>query len=130
MYRLANVERFPKVIESGILYWSQEYEMSAHRCACGCGDVIQLPVDELNFRITQDSQGVTLRPSVGNWGVCDAHYYITNGRVEWLEQMSPAAIAAGRQAEDDRRKNYYSRQQSWVKRVRNWFGNLKKRIFG
>ena len=129
-YELVNVERFPKVVEPGKFYWSQEFEMSAHQCACGCGDVIQLPIDALNFKITHGARGFTLRPSVGNWGVCDSHYFITNSAVEWLAKLSPAAIAAGRRSEDARREAYYSRKLTWQQRLRNWLGNLIKKIFG
>lgn len=127
-YELVEVERFPAVIEPGILYWSREFKMCAHNCACGCGDVIQLPVDELNYRITEEAGGVTLRPSVGNWNICDAHYLITRGGVEWARQWSPEQIAAGRKAEDARREAFYARRQtgrgrlwSWLSRMGAWF---------
>lgn len=129
-YQLVDVERFPKALEPGVLYWSQEFETSAHLCACGCGDVIKLPIDALNFKITQGSKGFTLRPSVGNWGICNAHYFITNGQVEWLAQMSPAAIKAGRTAEDARRKTFYARKRTWQQRLRAWLNNVIKRLFG
>ena len=129
-YDLVNVERFPKVFDPGKFYWSQEFEMSAHQCACGCGDVIQLPVDSLNFRIVQGARGFTLRPSVGNWGVCDSHYFITNSAVEWLPKLSPAEIAAGRKLEDDRREAHYSRKLTWRQRLWKWLGDRFKKIFG
>lgn len=117
-YELVEVERFPAIVEPGILYWSQEFKMCAHRCACGCGDVIQLPVDALNYRITNGPQGVSLRPSIGNWNICDAHYYITNGETEWMPQWSAAQIAAGRAAEDIRRERFYARRPTWMVRLR------------
>lgn len=119
-FEIVEVERFPADIKPGALYWSREFKMCAHRCACGCGDVIQLPVDDLNFRIIEDNNGVTLRPSVGNWNICDAHYYITGGDVEWLPKLSPAQIAAGRGAEDARREAFYARRQTWQVRLRSW----------
>lgn len=106
-YTLVEIERFPKVPEPGMLYWSKEFEISGHLCACGCGDFIQLPITPVDFRITMSAKGPTLRPSVGNWNVCDAHYYITNGEVQWLPKLTPAQIAAGRAHEDARREAYY-----------------------
>lgn len=106
-YTLVEIERFPKAPEPGKLYWSKEFEISGHLCACGCGDFIQLPITPVDFRITMSSNGPTLRPSVGNWNVCDAHYYITNGEVQWLPKMTPEQITAGRAHEDARRAAYY-----------------------
>lgn len=94
--------------------------MCAHLCACGCGDVIQLPVDPLNFSIRETLGGPTLRPSVGNWGICDAHYYITAGEVQWLPKWSPEQVAWGRAAEDARRSEHYDRKPSLVRRTWNF----------
>lgn len=124
-YKLTNVERFPKLFEDGILYWSKEFEMSAHKCACGCGDVIYLPVDPANYRISISSRGPTLRPSVGNWGVCDAHYLITDGKIEWADKWTPEQIKKGRAKEDARRDNYYAPiSLSFSTKLMNWFKNL------
>lgn len=117
-FLLEEVLRLPKMPAPGILYWSREYEMSAHVCACGCGDVIYLPVDPANYIINVSHHGVTLRPSVGNWGVCDAHYLITDGKVEWARKWSPEQIARGRAHEDARRAAYYAPpKRSWHQKV-------------
>lgn len=91
--------------------------MSAHLCACGCGDVIYLPVDAVNYSIRVDRSGPTLRPSVGNWNVCNAHYFITNGAVQWATKWTPEQIAAGRTLEDARRTAYYSSRKRTVTQV-------------
>lgn len=119
---LEEVLRLPKVAAPGIVYWSREYEMSAHVCACGCGDIIYLPVDPANYSIKVSHRGVTLRPSVGNWGVCDAHYLITDGEVEWAAKWSPEQIARGRTNEDARRAAYY------VPLRRSWYQNALDRV--
>ena len=129
-YRLELVERFPEPIQPEVLYWSKEFEVSAHVCACGCGDIIKLPIDDQNFRIIQGPAGPTLRPSVGNWHVCDAHYFITDGQVEPLGKMSDEAIVASRKAEDARREAHYARKLSWLARLRNWLQKLLSRLFG
>ena len=107
-YSLVEVQRFPETLESGKLYWSKEFEISAHLCACGCGDVIYLPVGPVDYSIALDRDGPTLRPSVGNWNVCNAHYFITNGAVQWAGKWSAEQISAGRAREDARRVVYYA----------------------
>ena len=119
---IKEVISFPKEYQSGILYWSKEFEMSAHKCACGCGDVIQIPVDAQNFRITGTSSNPTVRPSIGNWGVCDSHYYITAGNVEWLPKLSAEQISIGRTYEDARRKAHYEHMNS------SFWAPLKNRV--
>jgi hypothetical protein len=117
-YRLVEVERFPETFDPGTIYWSEEFEMSAHICACGCKDVVMLPIGPVDFSLSLGPQGPTLRPSVGNWGVCDAHYFITNGEVQWQSQLSPAQIAASRAWEDARRSAYYDQApQHWFARL-------------
>jgi hypothetical protein len=106
-FELVTVETFPKDLEIGKLYHSPEFKTSRHLCACGCGDVIRLPIDHLHHRITIGPNGPTVRPSIGNWHVCDAHYYITDGSVEWLPKWSSQQIAAGRRYEDERRELYF-----------------------
>jgi hypothetical protein len=129
-YTLVEVERFPKAPEQGKLYWSKEFEISGHLCACGCGDFIQLPITPVDFRISIGANGPTLRPSVGNWNVCDAHYYITNGEVQWLPRMTSAQIAAGREYEDARRASYYQSTRRSLTGV--LFDNLRRilKFFG
>ena len=122
-FTLIEVERFPATIEPGCLYWSREFKLSAHRCACGCGDVIDLPVDEMNYSIRIGPNGVTLRPSIGNWGVCDAHYFITDGGIEWATQWSPNQIATARAAEGARRDAYYA-NPTLLQRFRRWLGGI------
>lgn len=107
-FSLVEVDRFPDTFQPGKLYWSKEFEISAHLCACGCGDVIYLPVGPVDYSITIHEKGPTLRPSVGNWNVCDAHYFITKGEVQWTEKWTPEQIAIGRAQEDARRDAYYA----------------------
>lgn len=129
-YHIEEVVSFPDVYMPGVLYWSKEFEMSAHLCACGCGDVIQLPVDPLNFSIKETSNGPTLRPSVGNWGVCDAHYYITAGAVQWLPKMSAEQISRGRAAEDARRDAHYeSIRPPLLARIKGFFVRLWRSLW-
>jgi hypothetical protein len=125
-YRLIEVEELPEALETGALYWSKEYAISAHLCACGCGDVIYLPIGPVDYSISADTHGPTLMPSVGNWNVCNAHYWIIGGKVEWASQWSPQQISAARAREDARRAAFYDRRESWWRRLirglRAWLG--------
>lgn len=128
-FQLVMVDRFPASPEAEILYWSQEFEISGHLCACGCGDFIQLPITPVDFRIISGAGGPTLRPSVGNWNVCDAHYYITDGEVQWLAKLTASQISAGREAEDKRRALYYAPgRYSFLQRVRDSVANFLKHL--
>lgn len=88
------VERLPKQLGSGVVYHSQEFEVGAMLCACGCGHRVSLLVPD-SHQITSDGTLATIRPSIA---VCDApcksHYYITAGRVEWLPAFSDAVAAS------------------------------------
>lgn len=127
-YRLVEVEELPEALESGALYWSREYDISAHLCACGCGDVIYLPIGPVDYSISVDANGPTLTPSVGNWDVCNAHYWIASGKVEWANQWSPQQIAAGRAREDARRAAFYNQRESWWRRLLKGLGSWLGRI--
>lgn len=127
-YKLIEVEELPEALEPGTLYWSEEFEISAHLCACGCGDVIYLPIGPVDYSITKDPSGPTLRPSVGNWNVCNAHYFIVRGEVRWAGQLSPQQIAASRAIEDARRVAYYGGPENWWLRVIKWLRACLRRI--
>ena len=127
-YRLVEVEELPETLEPGALYWSREYEISAHLCACGCGDVIYLPIGPVDYSISLDPEGPTMRPSVGNWNVCNAHYWITDGEVSWAGQWSPQMIAAGRAFEDTRRTAYYDKREEWWRRLFDWLRAWLRRV--
>jgi hypothetical protein len=123
-FQLERVVTFPKALCPGVLYYSEEFKTSRHVCACGCGDIIKLPIDHMHHRITEAAHGPTLRPSVGNWDVCDAHYYVTDGQVEWLPRWSQSQITAGRRAEDQRRERYFNESSSFFLRFRKNIAKL------
>lgn len=127
-FLLVEVDRFPSIFQEGTIYWTREFKISAHLCACGCGDVIYLPIGPMDYAITIHSQGPTLRPSVGNWNVCNAHYFITNGQVQWAVTWNPEQVAAGRAYEDTRRENYYKQQpRSLIQILLGWVRSLWRR---
>lgn len=82
------VDRIPKLLDAGVVYHSEEYEIGALLCACGCGHRVSLLVPD-SHRVTAEGGFATIHPSIS---VCDAtcksHYLIRAGRVEWLPAFS------------------------------------------
>ena len=76
-------ERIPELalMKPGTLYVAGAYAIASHLCACGCGGEVVTPLDEGGWTL---GTGPTLRPSIGNMATCRAHYYVTDGSVEWL----------------------------------------------
>ena len=112
------VERIPKVLANGIVYHSEEFEIGALLCACGCGHRVSLLVPD-SHQITSEGGMATVRPSIA---VCDApcksHYYITAGRVEWLPAFSDAMAESVMRGQIARHAVRGERRQSWGSRVR------------
>ncbi len=79
-------DTFPEDIEQGVLYISMKYKTSIHRCPCGCGEKVVLPILPDRWHMYTDGKEVTLTPSVGNFSYpCKSHYFIRNNKVEWVE---------------------------------------------
>ncbi len=81
------VEFTPDVLDSGVLYISEEFKVAIHLCACGCGTKTVTPIKEGEWTLTKNGGKVTLRPSIGNFMGEDpyhAHYYVTDNKIEWL----------------------------------------------
>jgi hypothetical protein len=90
IYSYQAVERIPKVLDDGIVYHNQEFQLAALLCACGCGHRITLLVPD-SHQVSSERGLATIRPSIA---VCDApcksHYFITAGKVKWLPAFSQA----------------------------------------
>lgn len=93
-FRYEVVERMPKPLMPGVVYHSEEFEIGALLCACGCGHRVSLLVPD-SHQVTEQFGMATVRPSIA---VCDApcnsHYFITAGEVEWLRAFDPAMSKA------------------------------------
>ena len=122
--RLELVELMPPKLESGVLYVSHKYQTAAHLCACGCGEKIRTQLGPLGWRLTNQRQGPSLFPSIGNWQKpCRSHYFIEGGHIVWAPPMSEAEVLRGRKEEVRRRDDFIrARNRSWWGRVQNWFG--------
>lgn len=112
------VERIPKPLSNGVVYHSEEFEVGALLCACGCGHRVSLLVPD-SHRIMSEGGMATVRPSIA---VCDApcksHYYISAGRVEWLPAFSDAMVVSVMRAQIARHAVRDAKWQSWGNRVR------------
>lgn len=91
------VEFIPTQLEEGVLYISREYATAVHRCCCGCGSKVVTPLSAAGWRITESTEGLSVRPSIGNWSFpCQSHYWITRNAVEWDAKWGAPRIEAAR----------------------------------
>lgn len=89
-----DLDEFPQVLEEGILYISEECELAAHKCCCGCGENVITPLNPARWRLDRQDGRVSLRPSIGNWKfACRSHYWIRNNRVIPSYDMDDEEIA-------------------------------------
>ncbi len=124
---LRRVEFLPKVLESNVLYVSEKYRTAAHLCACGCGEKIRTPLGPTEWAVTEDTNGPSLKPSIGSWQrPCRAHYVISNGAIHWAAQWSDAQVNRGRQDEQQKRKAFFAARKhvGWKVKLWNWFKDL------
>lgn len=92
-FRYQAVDRIPKQLSPDVVYHSDEFEIGALLCACGCGHRVSLLVPD-SHQITAVSGFATIAPSIS---VCDApcksHYLIRAGEVTMLPAFSSAMAA-------------------------------------
>jgi Family of unknown function (DUF6527) len=129
---LQRVQYMPKELNPGVLYVSEEFGAAAHLCACGCGAKIRTPLGPTEWALDETDSGPTLYPSVGNWQQgCQSHYWIKRGRVIWAKKWTPEQIAAGRHAEEQRRRFYYHtpdrKRGGMLRRLWRWIVTLSER---
>ena len=126
--KLQRTVQIPQELEPGILYVSEEFEFTAHLCACGCGSKIRVPLGPTEWKFTDTNSGPTLFPSVGNWQQeCQSHYFITLGEIRWMPKWSSKEIEEGRRQEEARRQAYYHElyhENAPLKRIWNWIKGL------
>ena len=81
----------PQDIVEGCLYISLKYDMTSHQCACGCGQVVPLPLSPQDWTLEYDGESVSMTPSIGNGQLeCGSHYLIRKNGVVWLSTMNRA----------------------------------------
>jgi hypothetical protein len=108
LYRPEFLESFPDELAEGVLYVSMPYGTAAHKCACGCGNVVFTPFSPTDWRVTYNGSNVTLWPSIGNWNFpCQSHYWIEGGRVRWAPKWSKQQIERGRHTDSVAKEDFY-----------------------
>jgi hypothetical protein len=90
------VGQLPDRLEEGVLYIAEEFNLTAHKCCCGCGEDVYNKLSPVKWRLIKMRDGsVSLEPSVGNWKyACESHYWIRENRVIDAGPMSVKAIEA------------------------------------
>jgi hypothetical protein len=124
----AFVEEVPRELDPGTLYISTEYGTVVHLCACGCGSEVVTPLHPAKWALTYDGEAVSLRPSVGSWGLpCGSHYWIDRGDVRWAPRWTREQIEWGRSRDGAALVDHDSpagpsprRQDRWWSRVLGW----------
>ena len=98
----------PAELEEGILYVSIPYCTVVHRCASGCGHKVVTPITPADWQLTFDGEGITLFPSIGNWGFpCRSHYWVTSNAIRWAPPWTNSQIARGRARDNRTREKYF-----------------------
>ena len=122
------VERIPKQLHSGVIYHSEEFELAALLCACGCGHRVMLLVPD-SHQVSSSGGMATVRPSIA---VCDApcksHYVISAGRVEWLPAFSKAMASSVMRNQIARHASHDAKQWSFGLRVRAAVASASKKL--
>jgi len=114
-FKYLAVEKIPKQLDPDVVYHNQDFELAAFLCACGCGHRVTLLVPD-SHQVFSNRGLASVTPSIA---VCDApcksHYFITDGRVEWLPAFSAAQASAvmrgqiARHASNDKRRSWIGR---------------------
>lgn len=111
------VDRIPNQLREGVVYHTQEFEIAALLCACGCGHRITLLVPD-SHQVTDENGLATIRPSIGVFDAeCKSHYVITGGEVDWLPAFTPAQASKIMQRQISRHVEADKSRRSWISRA-------------
>ena len=100
------VHFIPETLEEGTVYVSVPFATTVHRCCCGCGREVVIPLSPTEWELRFDGKTISLDPSIGSWALpCQSHYWIRRDRVIWARRWSRREIeearADGRQEKRD-----------------------------
>lgn len=99
------VEHLPDQLAEGVLYICEDFELTAHKCCCGCGEDVITKLGHAKWELIKNQNTVSLYPSIGNWNYkCQSHYWIRKNRVLDAGMMSEKEISYIQ--EKDRRERY------------------------
>ena len=127
MYRVERVHRLPEALAENVVYVSDEYELAALKCACGCGHRISLLLGD-GHKVDEFEGLADISPSIGVWdSPCKSHFWVRNGKVLWAEEFSDAEIGATMARQLGRHLESAARRRPWYTRVMAWLVNLIRR---
>lgn len=106
-------DEFPRMLEEGVLYISEECELAAHKCCCGCGEDVITPLRPARWRLDRNGGRVSLYPSIGNWRfACRSHYWIRDNRVIPSYALDDEEIADVIELDKVAREKYFTQVRS------------------
>ena len=82
-------DTIPEVLEYGVLYVSEKFEIANHLCPCGCGNEVPIPISvkehcDLNWEYRRNGDKVTFSPSLLNKHCPNkAHYFVRDNKIVW-----------------------------------------------
>lgn len=110
--RPRDLNEFPRVLEEGVLYISEECELAAHKCCCGCGEDVITPLRPSRWRLRRNGGRVSLYPSIGNWKfACRSHYWIRDNSVIPSYALDDEQIAEVIELDMVARENHFAQLQ-------------------
>lgn len=116
IYKYQAAAPIPKQLGPGVVYHNADFELAALLCACGCGHRVTLLVPD-SHQVTSRGGLASVSPSIA---VCDApcksHYFITEGKVQWLPAFSPAQATAVMRGQIARHASL-DKGRSWMGRM-------------
>ncbi len=131
-------DEFPRVLEEGVLYISEECELAAHKCCCGCGEDVITPLRPARWRLDRNGGRVSLYPSIGNWRfACRSHYWIRDNRVIPSYALDDEEIADVIELDRVAREKYFAQvrsappssgSQRTAAEPQHWLARLFKRL--
>ena len=123
------IELAPPVLEDGVLYISQKYKTTMHKCCCGCGETVVLQLTPAHWQLSMQGGRASLSPSVGNWGMrCQSHYWIRNNQVVWAKALSARQIALVRTRDKRDQATHIARVNASKSRGYGLFDSLWKQL--
>lgn len=126
-YRLTRVERLPAVLDENVVYVSEEYELAALNCACGCRHKITLLLGD-GHTVNEVGGLPDIFPSIGVWdAACRSHFWIRRGDVVWGKDFSEAEIRAAMNDQLSRHLEEPPRRVPWYKRLATWIAHVFRR---
>jgi len=72
--------------EDNVIYISDVYGVSVHKCMCGCGSKTVMPLGKGEWKYQIDSNdNISMQPSVGNYQLpCKSHYIFYKGGANFV----------------------------------------------